>query len=361
MLLNKNKYSILSTFELIEKISIQKDTDALNHFISNRKLLFFGISRVLLPDYLQKLKTNNYYPYLRISHWETHLEEKLDSIYDRTLQKFSLLKNYSNEKEGPHCDKQYESLLKQLNNYRTANPNHSELELEKEIEARFFRMVTRHLTYSWLEVCRITNRLYQRYPWELPNGTIELKKPRGIDGRDFTRWLKKNISNPDPTLKNEKYRIQKEIDDWFGHSSFIDFDSIESVKLGEYVYEDSEQYPEDLPTLVAVEKSANLNELRPSIRSLGEEKVKQFVKKILESILYDENNDISIAKEFGISKATFSRFAGRDWKNNNNGEVPELWKNIAKIFTSNPILVEEAISQGIKPMIDNILKSSQKS
>ena len=70
---------------------------------------------------------------------------------------------------------------------------------------------------------------------------------------------------------------------------------------------------------------------------------------------------ISIANEFGISKATYSRFAGRDWKNNNNGEVPDLWKNIAQIVTSNHILLETAISVGVKPVIDNILKSSQKS
>lgn len=361
MHLNKNKYSFLPTFELIERISIQKDVEALNYFISNRKLLSFGKKRVLLPDYLQKLRTSNYYSYIRISHRETHLEEKLDLIYDRTLQKFSVLKDYSNEKDGPHCDKQYESLLMQLNNYRVTNPNHSEFEIEKEIETRFKNMVIRHLSYSWLEVCRITNRLYQRYPWEFPNGTIELKKPRGIDGRDFKRWLKENISNPDPTLKNEKYRIQKEIDDWFGHSAFIDFDSIANVKHGQYDYEETEQYPEDLSTLVAVEKSANLNKLRPSIRSLGEEKVKQFVKKILEAILYNENNDISIANEFGISKATYSRFAGRDWNSNINGEVPDLWKNLAKIVVSNPILLENAIKLGIKPVIDNILKSSHKS
>ena len=297
MPLNRIKYSILSTFELIEKISIQKDTAALNYFISNRKLFTFGNTRVLLPDYLFKLRANNFYPFLIISHNENDLEEKLDLIYDRTLQKLSVLKKYSNEKEGPNCDKQYESLLNQLKHYVVVNPNHSEIEIEQEIETRFRRMVIRHLSYSWLEVCRITNRLYQRYPWELANGTIELKKPRGIDGRGFTRWLKENISNPDSTLKNEKYRIQKEIDDWFGHSAFIDFDSIESVKHGEYVYEDSEQYPEDIPTLVAVEKSANMNEMRPSIRSLREEKVKQFVKKILESILYDKNNDRSFDTE----------------------------------------------------------------
>ena len=360
MSLNIN-YSALPTIELIERISVHEDNHALNNFLATRKLLIIDGRRALLSEFLIKLRVRKFFPYQKISNQENKLEEKLDLTYGRTLQKFSIPKNQSAKIEGPYCNNQYNELYKQLTIYLKTNENISQVELELRIEKLFKAMVIRHINYTWLEVCRMTNRLYQRYRWELSTGTIELKKPLGIDGREFTRWLKEHIDNPDATVKNEKNRIQKEIDDWFGHSAFIDFDSVESVKHGEYVYEDSEQYPEDLPTLVAVEKSANLNELRPSIRSLGEEKVKQFVKRILESILYDENNDISIAIEFEISKATYSRFAGRDWKNNNNGEVPDLWKNFAKIVTSNPILVEESISLGIKPVIDNILKSSQKS
>ena len=204
---------------------------------------------------------------------------------------FQCLKVNSSKLFGPYCDNQYKSLLKQLDAYKETNLNYSELELEHESEVILKKMLIRHLKYSWLEVCRMTNRLYRRYRWELPTGTIELKKPLYIDGRFFSKWLNENIKDPDPTKKSEKYRIQKEIDYWFGHSGFIDFDSISNINLGENDFEDSERYPEDFSTLVAIEKSENLNKLRPSIRSLGKEKVNQFVSRILDNILYDENNN----------------------------------------------------------------------
>ena len=356
MSLNIN-YSVLPTIELIERISVHEDNNALNNFLSTRKLLIIDGKRVLLPEFLLKLKERKFFPYQKISNQENKLKEKLDLTYDRTLQKFSILKNQSAKIEGPYCNNQYNELYKQLNNYLIINETISQLELELKVEHLFKAMVIRHINYSWLEICRITNRLYKRYRWELETGTIELKKPLGIGGRDFTRWLEKHIDSPNPTVGNEKYKIQKEIDDWFGHSSFIDFESIANTKQSENEFLEHERYPEDFPSLIAIEKSKNIDKLRPSIKALGEIKVKEFVKKVLESILYNENNDVSIAKEFGISKATYSRFAGRDWKSNNNGEVPDLWGNIAKIVTSNPILIEKSISMGIKPVIDTILKS----
>jgi hypothetical protein len=218
-------------------------------------------------------------------------------------------------------------------------------------------MVIRHLKYSWLEVCRKTNRLYQRYRWVLADGAIELMKPIGIKGRTFTKWLEEHIENPDPSNKGEKYRIQQQIDNWFGHSSEIDYESIAYTQNDKPDPNfDIERYPENFTTLIANEKSVNINKLRPSISLLGPTKLKNFIKEILDNIMYDEDKDILIAKEYGLSKATYSRFAGKNWKNNINREVPDLWKNIAHILASDPILIELATSLGINTDIDSILK-----
>ncbi|MBL1214669.1 MAG: hypothetical protein D8M61_15110 [Ignavibacteriae bacterium] len=353
----KIKYSSLSTFELIERISVHEDHNALNCFLSFRKLLTINNKRILLADYLLKLKEGNFYPYLIIPNKETKLEEKLDLIYDRTLQKFSVLKKYSEKIEGPYCNNQYNELYKQLNDYYGSRSSISQLDLELKAESLLKGMVIRHLKYSWLEVCRKTNRLYQRYRWVLAKGVIELMKPVSIKGREFTKWLEEHIENPDPSNKGEKYRIQNAVDNWFGHSSEIDYELIAYMQNDKIDPNfDIERYPENFTTLIANEKSTNINKLRPSIRSLGKTKLKMFISKILDNIVYDEDKDISIAKEFGLSKAAYSRFAGKNWKNNNKGEVPDLWKNIAHIITSDPILIELAISLGINTDIDSILK-----
>jgi hypothetical protein len=351
------EYKSLSIFELIKRISIHEDHNALNNLLSFRKLLIINGNRIILPEYLKQLRENKFYPYLNISNHETKLDEKLDLINDRTLQKFSVLKKYSKKIDGPYCNNQYNELYKQLNDYYKSEKTISQLDLELKAESLFKGMVIRHLKYSWLEVCRKTNRLYQRYRWVLAKGVIELMKPVSIKGREFTKWLEEHIENPDPSNKGEKYRIQNAVDNWFGHSSEIDYESIvyrQNDKIDPNI--DIERYPENFTTLIANEKSTNINKLRPSIRSLGKIKLKMFISKILDNIVYDEDKDISIAKEFGLSKAAYSRFAGKNWKNNNDGEVPDLWKNIAQIITSDPIFLELAISLGINTDIDSILK-----
>ncbi len=64
------EYSYLSTFELIERISVQEDNNALNYFLSHRKLLTISGKRLLLPEQLQKLRKRRFSPYLILSNQE---------------------------------------------------------------------------------------------------------------------------------------------------------------------------------------------------------------------------------------------------------------------------------------------------
>ncbi len=355
-----NNYSDLSTLMLIEKIVNDADQNILNYFISNRKLLWYKGKRVLLPEYLYELKNINYYPFISITSNEKHLDLKLDLTYDRAIKKFIELSS-EEENEGPFCDKQYQSLVKQLNDYKRGNPNCSELELESECERRFQKMVIRHLSYSWLEVCRSSNRLYQRYRWELPTGTVEVKKPQHIDGRSFNRWLVKHVEEPNPVSKREKCRIQKIIDDWFGVLGEIDSSDIEyKLKEESDPYDTIEKYPEDFISMIASEKASSVKILRPAISKIGKSQVYLLVKKILESLQFDDSKDSQIQQEFGLSKSTYSRFAGKEWREKNNGEVPDLWKNIATIVTKDPIISEHAESIGVNKAILKLLGKEER-
>jgi len=352
-----SQFGYLSIIELLEKIVYESDELVLNYFISNRKLLSFGNKRVLLPEYLINLKNDNFFPFISISPNESHLDIKLDSVYNRTLQKFTLLKEGNNYEFGPYCDRQYQSLLNQIKDFVNNNPSKTEIELEKEIEKRFQKMVIRHLSYSWLEVCRNSNKLYKRYRWELSTGTIELKKPQHIDGRSFKRWLVKHVEKPNPENNREKYRIQKIIDDWFGVPSEIDSADIEyKLKEDSDPYDTLEKYPEDFISMIASEKASSIKILRPAISKMGKSQVNGLVKKILESLQFDDLKDSQIQKEFGLSKSTYSRFAGRDWKENNNGEIPDLWKNIASIIIKDPVLLELAESICLDEELTNLIK-----
>lgn len=355
--LKTTKYSFLSTFELIEKISRQ-DKSALNYFISNRKLLPFNNKRITLPEFLYKLRKDNFSPFILLFPNEKHLVIKLDMTYNRTLTKFTELKP-DDVKKGLFCNKQYESLLEQIKDFKKKSPNYTELELEKGIEIIFKRMVVRHLRYEWKEVCRSNTRLYKRYPWKLPTGTIELKRPQHIDGRSFNKWLAEHVDNPNPEDKKEKYRIQKIIGDWFGSLSEIDISDIDyTLKESKDPYAEIEKYPEDFKTMLATEKSSNIESLRSAIRVLGKAKLYSLVKEILESHEFDESKDSEIQRKYGLSKSTFSRFAGRNW-NINNREVPDLWKNIAAIVLKDPILEEHAISYSISKTIMDLLDKKE--
>ena len=354
----------MSTLKLIERIAVKSDSKALNHLLSYRKLLKINKKRFLISDYLWHMKQSNFYPFVKVSDLEKDLAEKIDSVYDRTLQKFSILrpaKNISDD-EGPFCNKQYEYLY----SYACESlQNVSSLDEEIFIEQLFQNSVIRHIKYSWKESCRLVNKEYNRYRWELTRGTIELKKPHHITGHKFRIWLEENIPDVDTKRSGEKERIQKIINDNYGNMGDISIEEYGDRSLLLSTNENQENIITNnyikgkFFNVIADEKANSVSDLRPSIASLGSKKVKELVMMILNSFADSEINDTAIFKKFGISKATYSRFAGSDWKKNNvDGieikEVPDLWKNIAKVVNSDPHFFELVVSLGVNKTVENI-------
>ncbi|MCJ7802798.1 MAG: hypothetical protein MUP82_10625, partial [Candidatus Marinimicrobia bacterium] len=135
---------------------------------------------------------------------------------------------------------------------------------------------------------------------------------------------------------------------------------LELSESSDPVEEQSREYVSlNLYRMVAEEKAEIINEQRPAIRKLGRNKLKELVLYTLDNYLNDLKNDEDIARKFDISKATFSRFAGRDWKKSTGGSknliIPDLWKNVAAVITHNPLFLETAITLGIKGVIDKIV------
>jgi len=365
--MNSQVYNSFSTAELISRIARLSDQDALNHLISSRKLLWYSNKLFLLPDFLILLRENYYRPYIIIPSDERDLDEKIDLTYDRTLQKFLILKPQDEIKPipGPYCNHQYHRMNQEILKLKEESPNLNEVELESEVSRIFHKTVISHLRYSWLETCRITNRFSKRYRWRVKGGFIELKKPSWMDGRAFGNWLNENIPNPDHTSKNEKERVQDIIDQIFGFGSIARIDLNEERKMElsvsyDPVEKEAKKYVSiNLYKIVAHEKAELVQKQRPAIRKLGKEKLKELVLYILDNYLSEDKTDEDIAEEFGISKSTFSRFAGKDWRKNPGSRseiiIPDLWKNMASVIMQNPVIAETAISLGIKDFIDKIV------
>jgi len=102
-----------------------------------------------------------------------------------------------------------------------------------------------------------------------------------------------------------------------------------------------------LSDVVAAEKAVNITAQRPAIRNLGPNKLKQMIHNVFESLLSEQYTESKIAGDFGISTATFSRFAGSRWSNSGTEEidpanVPDLWRNTAHILANHSQFTDAA-------------------
>lgn len=366
--MKKTPLSFLSTVDLIQRIVNHSNKKALNHLLSERKLFSYRGEKLLLSEYLYTLRKNNFAPYIVIADNEDRIDEKIDITYDRTLMKFSnlsLREEESTAGKGPYCNKQYVKFLEINHKWPKRDSISTELELEQESGRILQNLVINHIIFSWKEACRIVNPALHRYTWHLKNGNIDLMKPRSIPGRKFRNWLENNITNPNPNHKEEKQRIQKEVYNHFGMGYHFSFTEAErkDVTLAHYLDPidemESAYLQKNFYTAIADEKSENIKKLRPAIRYLGKDRVRELVLRILNHFTEINYSDKAIADEFGLLKPTFSRFAGRNWKKKSGNltklQVPDLWKNIARVITSNPHFTEAAITFGVKGTINTIL------
>ncbi len=365
--MDNSTYSKLPTAELIKRIASYADERALSELLSQRKLLWLEGAWNLLPEFLWKLRQKKFRPYMSTRGSNDASDEKVDLVYDRMLQKFSALKPAvgTPATDGPYCNQQYIRLSGKISESRANQQDQLQLEAEVEVGRLFRNLVIRQVSYSWLEVCRIADQSYARYRWKLGANFMELKRPRWMKGHAFRKWLEQNIDHPAPNRKGEKERIQNQIYETFGFRKTASLQNMEgrdaalATNLDPVQVEERQYLATNLYATVANEKADKLHEQRPAIRRLGKEGLRRLVLRILNDYIDAGHKDVDIAREFNLSKATFSRFAGRDWQKNSKGKagtvVPDLWQNMAMVISQNPYFVEAASRLGVKGTIDTIV------
>ena len=114
-----------------------------------------------------------------------------------------------------------------------------------------------------------------------------------------------------------------------------------------------------LADTVAQEKIENIDELRPGIKKLGKRTIERLVLQIFSRISAGEYEAVRLAEQYGISKATFSRFAGSRWVEKIGDtdvvKIPDLWRNTAKILAGSRVFMETVLTSGFTCKLEEIL------
>jgi hypothetical protein len=316
-------YRELSLIDLIGKIVNDNDNQALEEFHKNRGLLIYsdepGLRFVefitLLREGVAKRKWPGY-----------NAVELAEKAYDLTLDKFnhipaepaSLVSAGSEEKPakksiGIDCRFYFKAFLKKaVQSFEKMKPA-GQIELEALSAAILHGFVSRHFYLSRLEAERHINPFWSRYNWKINGKTICVRLPVSLKGRQRSKWLNEHIKDCNPQKPNERRRIQRIIYQRFLKETLIstsDKDYLLNTELCSASDATDDRFGTSLAQKVAREKADNIDLLRPTIGRLGKEKLKKLILRIFEDISQGELKDGKVAKEFGLSKATFSRFAG---------------------------------------------------
>jgi len=360
-------YRRLSLVRLAELIARNSDRKALQELHNNRKVFCCHSNRPLrLAEFTDKLRQSDLG-----WRWCNQDAEVLEKAYDLTISKFGNLPNQERvgqdvKLDGPDCRYYFEAFIiyaaKKLD---TEAPN-SETEKEIYMTGLLQNFVIRHFRLSCQEACRRVRKLSRRYLWKLDGYTLSVLLPIQMPGKQCRKWLKDNIPDIDPSRPGERDRVQAVINRLLTKRKVV---SLASVDQSEIAARQSSLLPDieqemtvkGLADVVANEKAENIEFQRAAIRQLGRDKLKQLIYRIFDSLARGAYGAMNTADSFGISRVTFSRFAGSSWlaqaDKGTKLPVPDLWLNTARTLAGHPAFVRVALAAGVLGRVEKMLES----
>ena len=321
-----------------------------------------------ITDYLQTLRS-----WASGRTWRTpKAHETADVAYNITLDKFSNLSGtpaiqcteihastQEKKPKGPNCRLYWKAFHDRLEAGLIKEPPKSELEQEARATALLKGFIWRHFLFSLLEAERTTNDFWSRYNWSIGDRSISVWLPKSLKGTERRKWLEKNIKDPDPERHGERDRIQAIISHRLVSMAFVPLqENIGKDPTDSIIRKISggHEFISSLARFVADEKSGDIRNQRRSIRKMGKDNLHQLVLRIFVDLEAGEYQDQQVASEFGLSKATFSRFAGSQWHASENKAIPDLWMNTAQVLSTQPDFREAAIEAGVWNEVEKTLK-----
>jgi hypothetical protein len=406
-----------STISLMRRIVEDSDTLALHVFHETRTLFYRNGKWVRLAEFVIAMKDGSIRREEEDKSTHTNMSEVSDNAYDLTLAKFCNIppqnlksvkadKNTSGNNRftwNVDCRLYFKQILKNIDKDLSKKPIISEADIEEKVAKIATRFVIGHFNKSMKE-CKRRDTTSTRYAWEVEGRIIYLFRPSHLTAEQLRKWLEDNITDVTPDAPNEKNRIQEIIDQKYpcGAKTRTDDPEIpeESEREDEpwidqkypsgtmvpasdpkiaddlgmedkprIEYKEGNEFSDRLRVHVAKEKSENLEELRPAIKILGEEGVYNLVSRIFEDMADGQYNLSKVARDFNLSKATLSRFAGSDWRKDlakkkdvqedmkqlSKADIPDLWINTTHVLAENRTFMETARNTGLGAVIDDIL------
>ena len=354
-------YHRLSLLDLATRIVNDADRDAMRE-VCERRLFHAGDHECLrLTELLDLFCQGLLDPGLGTV--DAHIRE---NAYNLTLDKFTHLPEQDagrarpagsrpteGRRSGPDCRLYYGAFLK----YATEQLEGVKSQLDRELGAarRLQVFVNRHFALSCRECIRQGQRLTKRHAWRVNGHAVTLRMPSWMSAAECRIWLETHIGQTDPSQPGKQARIQTIVDDLLGRPVVRRFSEMgirpetlvtERISSRESVLEDLANL--GLAEAVAKEKAESILAQRPAIRRLGKTTLAEMIRRIFSDLAAGSYSDNAVARKFGVSKATFSRFAGSRWRRPNGDHseagMPDLWRNLAQVLGSHPDFVEAARS-----------------
>jgi len=350
------------------KIADKSDLQALEEFHTNRTVFAFKNGHPLLfIEYLKRLQGN----VVNKKSFEFSEIEVRDIAFDLTVDKFSNFpaKSAMNvslgskkinlvKQNGPDCRFYFKAYLNYVAKHLKCKPHYGKLEEESIAETFLQGFVRRHFNLSYLEAARKINPFWSRYNWKINDRVICIWLPITLEGKKRRAWLEDKIDDPDLARHGERERIQAIINREFLREKMVPIHDSVYIPNEEKKFpwpQSSEKTVVSLSKLIAEEKAENIHKQRPSIKALGKEKLKHLIIRIFEDICFDKYRDAKVAKDFHLSKATFSRFAGSQWLHSESA-LPDLWLNTASVLSTHPFFQEIIKKTGFWKQVESTLK-----
>lgn len=359
------------TVSLIQRIVGDSDRLALKVLFETRKL--FRIKeepQLSIGQYLIKLRDKFAPP----EECDKDQCEIADCAYDLTLAKYSNFPghpkkifnsgHYHQKGTRVDCRLYYRAFLDKIQEKLDADRQNSHLQEENLAGLVLQGLINRNFSLSRLE-CERSSKFFVRYVWRFSGKEFTLKYPSYLTAKQFKEWLKENTKDLNLTEPDARNRIQSLINEKLERGYHVQADKIiEAYDLTQdqppspLDMNEGLNFTRDLAETVAQKKVENIDEQRPAIRRLGENSLECLIKEIFTELAQGNFKQGRIARKYGLSKATFSRFAGSKWSEKNKGtvvtKIPDLWRNTAKVLSENPIFMETVISSRFVDRLERI-------
>jgi hypothetical protein len=279
--------------------------------------------------------------------------------YDHCLDKFLNSPNKELKSPGPDCRLYLLACLHCVEDSLSKEPPADPLEEEVLVAKRLQGFVRRQFYLSCLEAKRRLEHFWSRYCWRLNGERIHLWLPAQLKGRSRGLWLETHVDDPDPQRNGERARIQEIVNKHFMRERLVPLSEADNIIEAWQDPESGEGFCNSLSSAVAEEKAGNIHHQRRAIQAIGSHGLRALVLRIFEDLRSDDFNAAAVAKEFSLSKATLSRFAGTEWHDKGTS-IPDLWQNTAQVLAANPVFREVAEETGIWGAVNTTLKRAER-